>query len=86
MELTLNFSSDEIYDVIIIGAGPAGSSAAIYTARAGLSTLVLYRAEADGALGVTQQIENYPGIRGPISGYELLKLMREHAKTLVPSL
>jgi thioredoxin reductase (NADPH) len=41
---------------------------------------VLYRAEADGALGVTQQIENYPGIRGPISGYELLKLMREHAK------
>jgi len=80
MELTLDFSSDEIYDVIIIGAGPAGSSAAIYTARAGLSTLVLYRAEADGALGVTQQIENYPGIRGPISGYELLKLMRDHAK------
>jgi thioredoxin reductase (NADPH) len=80
MELTLDFGSDEIYDVIIIGAGPAGSSAAIYTARAGLSTLVLYRAEADGALGVTQQIENYPGIRGPISGYELLKLIREHAK------
>ena len=40
----------------------------------------LYRAEADGALGVTQQIENYPGIRGPISGYELLKLIRAHAK------
>ena len=66
--------------MIIIGAGPAGASAAIYTARAGLSTLVLYRAEADGALGVTQQIETYPGIRGPISGYELLKLIREHAK------
>ena len=80
MELTLDFSTDKIYDVVIIGAGPAGSSAAIYTARAGLSTLVLYRAEADGALGVTQQIENYPGIRGPISGYELLKLIREHAK------
>lgn len=80
MELTLTFQPQKVYDVIIIGAGPAGSSAAIYTARAGLSTLVLYRAEADGALGVTQQIENYPGIRGPISGYELLKLMREHAK------
>ena len=80
MELTLDFHTDKVYDVIIIGAGPAGSSAAIYTARAGLSTLVLYRAEADGALGVTQQIENYPGIRGPISGYELLKLIREHAK------
>ncbi len=80
MELTLDYKPDKIYDVIIIGAGPAGSSAAIYTSRAGLSTLVLYRAESDGALGVTQQIENYPGIRGPISGYELLKLMREHAK------
>jgi thioredoxin reductase (NADPH) len=72
MELTLNFGSDEIYDVIIIGAGPAGSSAAIYTARAGLSTLVLYRAEADGALGVTQQIENYPGIRGKVIATDLL--------------
>ncbi|MFN7065982.1 MAG: FAD-dependent oxidoreductase [Aquificaceae bacterium] len=80
MELTLDFNTDKVYDVVIIGGGPAGSSAAIYTARAGLSTLILYRAEADGALGVTQQIENYPGIRGPISGYELLKLIREHAK------
>ncbi|MCS7262313.1 MAG: FAD-dependent oxidoreductase [Aquificaceae bacterium] len=80
MEFTLDFNSDKVYDVVIIGAGPAGSSAAIYTARAGLSTLVLFRAEADGALGVTQQIENYPGIRGPISGYELLKLIRDHAK------
>lgn len=80
MELTLDYKPDKIYDVIVIGAGPAGSSAAIYTSRAGLSTLVLYRAESDGALGVTQQIENYPGIRGPISGYELLKLMREHAR------
>ncbi len=80
MELTLDYKPERVYDVIIIGAGPAGSSAAIYTARAGLSTLVLYRAEADGALGVTQQIENYPGIRGPISGYELLKLIRDHAK------
>ena len=80
MQVTLDFKTDKVYDVIIIGGGPAGSSAAIYTARAGLSTLVLYRAEADGALGVTQQIENYPGIRGPISGYELLKLIREHAK------
>ncbi len=80
MEITLDYKPDKIYDVIIIGGGPAGASAAIYTSRAGLSTLVLYRAEADGALGVTQQIENYPGIRGPISGYELLKLIRDHAK------
>lgn len=79
MELMLS-NQDKVYDVIIIGAGPAGASAAIYTARAGLSTLVLYRAEADGALGVTQKIENYPGIRGPLTGFELLKLMRDHAK------
>lgn len=79
--LNVNLGQNEkIYDVIIIGAGPAGATAAIYTARGGLSTLVLYRAESDGALGVTQHIENYPGIRGPISGYELLKLMRDHAK------
>ncbi|MDW8096362.1 MAG: thioredoxin-disulfide reductase [Aquificaceae bacterium] len=80
MEFTLDFKTDRVYDVVIIGGGPAGASAAIYTSRAGLSTLVLYRAEADGALGVTQQIENYPGIRGPLTGYELLKLIREHAK------
>ncbi len=81
VEFGLTYQPEEIYDVIIIGAGPAGSSAAIYTARAGLKTLVLYRAEADGALGVTQQIENYPGVPGPISGYELLKIMREQAKS-----
>jgi thioredoxin reductase (NADPH) len=79
MELQISVQ-DKVYDVIIIGAGPAGASAAIYTSRAGLSTLVLYRAEADGALGVTQKIENYPGIRGPLSGFELLKLVRDHAK------
>jgi len=77
----LNYQPEEIYDVIIVGAGPAGSTSAIYTARAGLKTLVLYRSEADGALGVTQQIENYPGVPGPISGYELLKIMREQAKS-----
>jgi thioredoxin reductase (NADPH) len=80
-ELGLNYTPEEIYDVIVIGAGPAGTTAAIYTARGGLKTVVLYRAEADGALGVTQKIENYPGVPGPVSGYELLKIMREQAKS-----
>ncbi len=77
----LDYQPEEIYDVLIIGAGPAGTTAAIYTARAGLKTLVLFRAEADGALGVTQHIENYPGVPGPVSGYDLLKIMREQAKS-----
>ncbi len=81
VDFGLNYQPEELYDVIIIGAGPAGTTAAIYTARAGLKTLVLYRAEADGALGVTQQIENYPGVPGPLSGYDLLKIMREQAKS-----
>ncbi len=76
----LNYQPEKVYDVIIIGGGPAGTTAAIYTSRAGLTTLVLFRAEADGALGITQQIENYPGVPGPVSGYELLKIMRKQAK------
>ena len=71
---------EKVWDVIIVGGGPAGLSAGLYTARGNLSTLIIYRAEADGALGITSNIENYPGVLGPISGYELLKLMRKQAK------
>ena len=81
LEFGLNYTPEEIYDVVIIGAGPAGTTAAIYTARGGLKTVVLYRAEGDGALGVTQKIENYPGVPGPISGFELLTIMRDQAKS-----
>ena len=67
------------YDVIILGGGPAGSSAAIYTSRAGLRTLVIDKGLTAGALGITSKIANYPGIVGEISGAELVERMREQA-------
>ncbi len=67
------------YDVIIIGGGPAGASAAIYTSRANLNTLVLDKSTTAGALGMTHKIANYPGVTEEISGEELLEKMHEQA-------
>ncbi|GAB4263411.1 MAG: thioredoxin-disulfide reductase [Candidatus Promineifilaceae bacterium] len=72
---------NNIYDVIIIGGGPAGTSAAIYTARADLKTLVIDKGLTAGALGITGKISNYPGVPGPISGAELVKIMRQQAES-----
>lgn len=70
-----------MHDVIIIGGGPAGSSAAIYTARAGLKTLVIDKAPQTGALALTHKIANYPGAEGEWSGKELLERFRRQAKS-----
>ena len=57
----------EQYDVIIIGGGPAGSSAAIYTARAGLKTLVIDKGVTAGAPGGAVRKQKYPGVGGAVT-------------------
>ncbi|MFW6271524.1 MAG: thioredoxin-disulfide reductase [Desulfosalsimonas sp.] len=68
------------YDLIIVGAGPAGLSAAIYAARARLSVLVLEKAAPGGQILVTDLIENYPGFPQGISGAELMMKISEQAQ------
>ncbi len=68
-----------IYDVIIIGGGPAGLTAAIYTKRSGFNVLLLERLACGGQMNLTSKIENYPGL-GEIDGYMLSMKMEDRAK------
>ncbi|MBO2532483.1 MAG: thioredoxin-disulfide reductase [Thermoactinomycetaceae bacterium] len=72
-------SENKVYDVIIIGAGPAGMTAAVYAARANLDTLMLERGVPGGQMANTEEIENYPGF-DHILGPDLANKMLEHAK------
>ncbi|MGE5498076.1 MAG: NAD(P)/FAD-dependent oxidoreductase, partial [Syntrophothermus sp.] len=68
-------------DVLVLGGGPAGLSASIYTAQAKLNTIVVDKELAGGQVKVTHQVSNYPGFAEPVSGYMLMHYMAEQAKS-----
>ena len=69
-----------VYDMIIIGGGPGGYTAALYAARAGLDTLVIEKLSAGGQMALTHQIDNYLGFVDGISGWELAEQMQRQAE------
>ena len=71
---------DKIYDMIIIGGGPAGYTTALYGARAGLSTLVMEKMAVGGQMALTDKIDNYPGFEDGIEGLSLGEKMKNEAE------
>ena len=71
---------DNIYDVIIVGGGPAGYTSALYGARAGLKVLLLEKFYAGGQIALSHQVDNYPGFPSGIDGFTLAQNMKEQAE------
>ena len=71
---------EHIYDVVIIGGGPAGYTAALYCARAGRDTVILEKLSAGGQMATTAQIDNYPGFDEGVDGFELAMKMQQQAE------
>ena len=70
----------KIYDMIIVGGGPGGYTAALYGARAGLKVIVLEKLSAGGQMALTSQIDNYPGFIDGVDGFELAEHMQQQAE------
>lgn len=70
----------KVYDMVVIGGGPGGYTAALYAARAGLTTVVLEKLSAGGQMSLTDKIENYPGFSDGIDGFTLAEDMRRGAE------
>ena len=71
---------EHVYDLIVIGGGPGGYTAALYGARAGLDVLVLEKLSAGGQMALTSQIDNYPGFPEGVDGFELADNMQQQAE------
>ena len=70
----------QIYDMVIVGGGPAGYTAALYAARAGLRVILLEKLSAGGQMALTSQIDNYPGFPNGVDGFQLAESMEEQAR------
>ena len=73
-------NNNHVYDMIIIGGGPAGYTATLYAARAGFDTLVLERLSAGGQMALTHLIDNYPGFEEGVDGFTLADKMKKQAE------
>ena len=72
--------NEHIHDMLIIGGGPAGYTAALYAARAGLDVLLLEKLSAGGQMALAQKIDNYPGFTDGVDGFELGEKMQQQAE------